>query len=73
MIIDAALFLWSKCKLQFQRVVSSSMEGCKFVLYDKDANKVKTGEIKNLKIKILRHNHTDIPPGSQIHQPVFWA
>lgn len=40
MIIDAALFLWSKCKIQFQRVVSSSMEGCKYVLNDTQSTKV---------------------------------
>ncbi|XP_032221437.2 cilia- and flagella-associated protein 54 isoform X1 [Nematostella vectensis] len=39
MVIDAALFLWSKCKIHFQRVVSSSMEGCKFVLNDQNADK----------------------------------
>ena len=32
MMVDAALFLWSKCKPHFQRILSSSLENCKQLL-----------------------------------------
>ena len=32
MMVDAALFLWSKCKPHFQRILSSSLESCKQLL-----------------------------------------
>ena len=40
MMVDAALFLWSKCKPHFQRIFSSSLENCKQLLNDVFANRV---------------------------------
>ncbi|PFX16137.1 Uncharacterized protein C12orf55-like [Stylophora pistillata] len=34
MMVDAALFLWSKCKPHFQRILSPSLENCKQLLND---------------------------------------
>ncbi|XP_027049490.1 cilia- and flagella-associated protein 54-like [Pocillopora damicornis] len=34
MMVDASLFLWSKCKPHFQRILSSSLENCKQLLND---------------------------------------
>ncbi|XP_068714673.1 cilia- and flagella-associated protein 54-like isoform X3 [Montipora foliosa] len=39
MMVDAALFLWSKCKPHFQRVMSSSLENCKQLLNDVSSNR----------------------------------
>ena len=40
MIVDASLFLWSKCKPHFQRILSSSLENCKQLLNDVFFNRV---------------------------------
>ena len=40
-MVDAALFLWSKCKPHFQRVMSSSLENCKQLLNDVFSNRVR--------------------------------
>ncbi len=40
MMVDAALFLWSKCKPHFQRIMSSSLENCKQLLNDVFVNRV---------------------------------
>ena len=40
MMVDAALFLWSKCKPHFQRILSSSLENCKQLLNDVFVNRV---------------------------------
>lgn len=41
MMVDATLFLWSKCKPHFQRVMSPSLENCKQLLSDVFANRVR--------------------------------
>ena len=41
MMVDAALFLWSKCKPNFQRIMSSSLENCKQLLNDVFVNRVR--------------------------------
>ena len=41
MMVDATLFLWSKCKPHFQRVMSPSLENCKQLLTDVFANRVR--------------------------------
>ena len=40
MMVDASLFLWSKCKPHFQRILSSSLENCKQLLNDVFFNRV---------------------------------
>lgn len=40
MMVDAALFLWSKCKSHFQRILSSSLENCKQLLNEVFVNRV---------------------------------
>ena len=40
MIIDASLFLWSRCKSFFQRVVSCNLDSCRQVMNDPDCDKV---------------------------------
>ncbi|KAJ7353995.1 hypothetical protein OS493_030845 [Desmophyllum pertusum] len=39
MMVDVALFLWSKCKPHFQRIMSSSLENCKQLLNDVFVNR----------------------------------
>ena len=41
MMVDASLFLWSKCKPHFQRILSSSLENCKPLLNEVFANRVR--------------------------------
>lgn len=40
MMVDAALFLWLKCKPHFQRILSSSLENCKQLLNEVFVNRV---------------------------------
>ena len=40
MIVDASLFLWTKCKPHFQKVISSALESCRQILNDAFAHKV---------------------------------
>lgn len=53
MMVDAALFLWSKCKPHFQRILSSSLENCKQLLNEVFVNRVSH-------LKFLTSHYSDL-------------